>query len=352
MTALVALLVFGPYLRDLGLFGSRDIFMAAVLGMVLLIRAPAEYADRRAAVRLRDADHAGGTAVTRGFQRYTFGLDELASGFNLIVVIVGIFALSQALFLMIGKDDDAKEVSFKGGLFRGLSELRKYPLITTLSGMYGTIMGIIPGVGEFVAQFFSYATARSLSKEPQRFGHGSPEGLIASETANNAVPAAAMIPLGAGSAGSADSDDDGGLLRRRDQTGAGYLREEPGFSVQPVHLAADRQRAGGYHAAVLDPVHRAHDLHPEPVPRRVHHDLRLCRGVRHPQQLLRLRRGSRVQPSATSCALNWPLVPVVLGMVLGAIMIERLTAGSSRVKPGSIWSIGPFPEHWLWSSWA
>ena len=56
-------------------------------------------------------------------------------------------------------------------------------------------MGIIPGVGEFLAQFFSYTLAQNLSKEPQRFGHGSPEGLIASESANNAVPAAAMIPL-------------------------------------------------------------------------------------------------------------------------------------------------------------
>jgi putative tricarboxylic transport membrane protein len=76
-----------------------------------------------------------------------------------------------------------------------LAELRRYPAVTAISGVYGTIMGIIPGVGEFVAQFFSYATARSMSKKPEQFGHGSPEGLIASETANNAVPAAAMIPL-------------------------------------------------------------------------------------------------------------------------------------------------------------
>ena len=56
-------------------------------------------------------------------------------------------------------------------------------------------MGIIPGVGEFVAQFFSYSTARALSKKPEQFGRGAPDGLIASETSNNAVPAAAMIPL-------------------------------------------------------------------------------------------------------------------------------------------------------------
>jgi putative tricarboxylic transport membrane protein len=56
-------------------------------------------------------------------------------------------------------------------------------------------MGIIPGVGEFLAQFFSYSLARVFSKHPERFGKGAPEGIIASEAANNAVPAAAMIPL-------------------------------------------------------------------------------------------------------------------------------------------------------------
>jgi putative tricarboxylic transport membrane protein len=61
--------------------------------------------------------------------------------------------------------------------------------------MFGVIMGIIPGVGEFLAQFFSYSLAQKLSRTPELFGKGSPEGLIASESANNAVPAAAMIPL-------------------------------------------------------------------------------------------------------------------------------------------------------------
>ena len=51
------------------------------------------------------------------------------------------------------------------------------------------------GVGEFLAQFFSYSYAASTSKQPEQFGKGAPEGLIASEAANNAVPAAAMIPL-------------------------------------------------------------------------------------------------------------------------------------------------------------
>jgi putative tricarboxylic transport membrane protein len=56
-------------------------------------------------------------------------------------------------------------------------------------------MGMIPGVGEFTAQFMSYTYAQKTSKTPELFGKGAPEGLIASEAANNAVPAAAIIPL-------------------------------------------------------------------------------------------------------------------------------------------------------------
>ena len=54
---------------------------------------------------------------------------------------------------------------------------------------------MIPGVGEFTAQFLSYTLARRQSANPDQFGKGAPDGLVASEAANNAVPAAAMIPL-------------------------------------------------------------------------------------------------------------------------------------------------------------
>ena len=56
-------------------------------------------------------------------------------------------------------------------------------------------MGMVPGTGEFTSQFLSYTYAQKTSKDPEKFGDGSPEGLVASEAANNAVPGAAMIPL-------------------------------------------------------------------------------------------------------------------------------------------------------------
>ena len=58
----------------------------------------------------------------------------------------------------------------------------------------GTFVGIIPGVGEDVGSWSSYAAAKKLSKNPEEFGKGSQEGLIAAETGDNAVVSAAMIP--------------------------------------------------------------------------------------------------------------------------------------------------------------
>ena len=77
----------------------------------------------------------------------------------------------------------------------GMQALARHPRLAGVSSGFGVVMGIIPGVGEFLAQFFSYTFAQRTSRNPDLIGRGSPEGLIASEAANNAVPAAAMIPL-------------------------------------------------------------------------------------------------------------------------------------------------------------
>jgi putative tricarboxylic transport membrane protein len=114
---------------------------------------------------------------------------------NLIVVVLGLFAISQAFVLLIDKDNSPKAEPMSGSIFQGFKELMQHKRVVTISSSFGVVMGMIPGVGEFTAQFMSYTTARRLSKTPEQFGNGSPEGLIASEAANNAVPPAAMIPL-------------------------------------------------------------------------------------------------------------------------------------------------------------
>ena len=80
-------------------------------------------------------------------------------------------------------------------MLSGLGEILGFKRIAAAASGFGVMMGMIPGVGEFTAQFMSYTYARKTSKKPDEFGKGSPEGLIASEAANNVVPGAAMVPL-------------------------------------------------------------------------------------------------------------------------------------------------------------
>jgi len=337
LAALIALFVFGPYLRDLGaLFGQRDILMAAVLGGVLLIAAHRQTMGIAAMLfGFGFLIALIGRQSSRKIDRFTFEIEYLYPGFNLIVVIVGIFALSQALNLMVGKDDDPPEARITGGLLSGFKELAGKKLIAFFSACYGTVMGIIPGVGEFVAQFFSYSTARSLSKDPARFGHGSPEGLVASETANNAVPAAAMIPLLAlGVPGEALTAMmmvvffDAGI-----KPGPDVFENNPDFLfslftallIINVLVLATLLISTKYIAKMIY------------IPNRL-----LGAFI----MILAFVGVYSIRNSLADCIfamlfgfigyvlrrLDWPLVPIVLGLVLGSIILERLTAGAGQVS--------------------
>lgn len=177
-------------------FGSREIFLATLLGMILVVLAHrGRIMAAGALLFLGIFLQTIGLESVRYTQRFTFDQPWLTSGVDLIVVVLGLFALSQAFLLLSGRDDTPAAPELKGGLFAGLWESFRFPRVALPGAAFGTLMGIIPGVGEFTAQFFSYSLAHKTSKNPEAFGAGSPEGLIASESANNAVPAAAMIPL-------------------------------------------------------------------------------------------------------------------------------------------------------------
>jgi len=195
--SVICLILLTPLLAKVApMFGSREIFLATVLGMVLVVIAHRGQAMAAGALLcLGMFLNNVGLESLRYTQRFTFDQSWLTSGIDLIVVVLGLFALSQAFLLLVGRDDTPTPPKLTGGLFAGLKELIRFPRVAVSGAGFGTVMGIIPGVGEFTAQFMSYTLAQKTSKTPEAFGNGSPEGLIASESANNAVPAAAMIPL-------------------------------------------------------------------------------------------------------------------------------------------------------------
>ena len=177
-------------------FGSPEFAMAAVSAIVLVI-----LAHRGATLPAMAMVGAGLFLSTVGLeqtfysQRYTFGQQWLLSGFPLIPIGLGLFAVSQGFILLSGGQSPPKVKEPATPNYKTLFEVFTYPVTLFRSAGFGVIMGVLPGVGEWMAQFFSYTAARSGSKTPEMFGKGAPEGLIASETANNAVPAAAMVPL-------------------------------------------------------------------------------------------------------------------------------------------------------------
>ncbi|MEM8880621.1 MAG: tripartite tricarboxylate transporter permease [Pseudomonadota bacterium] len=178
------------------MFGSREIFLAALLGIILVILAHRGqiFAAGLLAMFGIFLQTVGLDAVTYT-SRYTFDFSFLSSGVNLIVVVLGLFALSQAFFLLTAPDESPNAKPVTGRLTAGFRELLGHKRVATAASGFGVLLGMIPGTGEFTAQFMSYTYAQKTSKSPGSFGKGSPEGLIASEAANNAVPAAAMIPL-------------------------------------------------------------------------------------------------------------------------------------------------------------
>lgn len=131
------------------------------------------------------------------FSRFTFGISELADGIEFIPALIGLFALGE-IFYRIGMNNKAREkadekVNLKEKLpFRKLWKLKWLML---RSGVIGSFIGSIPGAGGAISTFISYNSAKNSSKQPEKFGKGSLEGVAAPEAANNGSVGGALIPL-------------------------------------------------------------------------------------------------------------------------------------------------------------
>ena len=136
-----------------------------------------------------------------GEVRMAFGIYELTGGLKFIALIIGAFAISEAL-VQVEKSVLKKsafnvlEISKNADDNRVTREDFKKVLPAMLRGTpLGIFIGAIPGIGSSVAAFLSYGVAKRFSKEPEKFGHGSVEGVAAAESANNAVTGSTLIPL-------------------------------------------------------------------------------------------------------------------------------------------------------------
>lgn len=134
-----------------------------------------------------------------GQQRYTFGSVNLMGGISFIPALIGLFAVSEVI-----KEIAQSNIvnSLKNRLVYkkqrlSLKEIFAQYKAFGIASAIGTIIGIIPGSGASIATFLSYNEVKRFSKKERRkeFGKGIPEGIIASESANNAVTGGALVPL-------------------------------------------------------------------------------------------------------------------------------------------------------------
>jgi putative tricarboxylic transport membrane protein len=134
-----------------------------------------------------------GSDPISGLPRFTFGRPELLDGVAPILVMVGLFAVSELLHQSsTGAWRRAAGIRLR---FPDAALRRRLLKPQLIGSAIGTVEGVMPGAGGTVASFLAYNEARRWSRNREEFGHGSPEGVAAPEAANNSVAATALIPV-------------------------------------------------------------------------------------------------------------------------------------------------------------
>jgi len=127
--------------------------------------------------------------------RFTFGTVALSGGIGIVAMVIGLFAISE-MFLQVerGDFDTSPHLKVFFPPIRAITENFKQRFNLFRSSTIGTFIGALPGAGSVIASFLSYAVAKNSSKHPEKYGTGIPDGVIATESANNACCGGTLIP--------------------------------------------------------------------------------------------------------------------------------------------------------------
>jgi putative tricarboxylic transport membrane protein len=137
-----------------------------------------------------------GSDPVSGVARFTFGSPALLDGIKPILVMVGLFAVTEML-VQISEPEVAREKMIKVSrlVLPDLAMWKRIWKPQMIGSVVGTVEGVTPGAGGTVAAFMTYSETKRWSKHPEEFGKGSPEGVAGPESANNVVTATALVPL-------------------------------------------------------------------------------------------------------------------------------------------------------------
>lgn len=137
-----------------------------------------------------------GTDPQSGVNRFTFGILELQSGIDFLIIIIAMYALGEVLKSFKNIEEGKKKMQTKfGKIWISMAEWKRCIMPIIRSSPFGFIIGALPGAGGTMAALMSYNNEKQLSKHPEEFGKGAIEGVAAPEAANNAASVGAMIPM-------------------------------------------------------------------------------------------------------------------------------------------------------------
>ena len=192
---IVCLALFTPALGEVALsFGAIEFFWLALFGVLMSGSLAGEDALKGWLMGFlglfltligQDGIHA--------YNRFTFDVPDLAGGISLIPALIGAFGFAEVL-TVLAEPVHKSIVNSVDSVLPRIRDVLRYWRTILRSGVIGVYIGILPGVGEDMAAWSSYAAAKRASKKKEEFGKGSVEGLIAAETGDNASIPGGIIP--------------------------------------------------------------------------------------------------------------------------------------------------------------
>ena len=178
-------------------FGPFDYFSLVMMALVLIATIGGKSLSRSLLSGMLGILFAmPGIVSATGKTRLTFGFTELNAGFNLLPVLIGMFAINQIFQDVVNSANPSqpKSIATSGVAIR-FSDFTKHGVNLIRSSLVGTWIGLLPGIGANIGSVTSYSLARSVSGDPDKFGTGCEEGVVSAEAANNATVGGALIPL-------------------------------------------------------------------------------------------------------------------------------------------------------------
>ena len=198
---IIALAFISPLLAKVCLlFGAADYFGVAVFSLTIIAALSGkDMINGLIAGLIGLALSMVGMAPIDAQVRYTFGNYQLLSGFDITVLLIGVFAVTDIILAGFGRKTLSASFEKKKWHLKGygvsMKEFIQQIPNAVISAIIGIGIGILPGIGGSTAGLIAYTTEKSRSKYPEKFGTGIIDGVIASETANNAVIGGSLVPL-------------------------------------------------------------------------------------------------------------------------------------------------------------